>query len=224
MGEKQRFAAKGSGRRPLNQKIYESLKTSILRGEIEPGTKLNEVQVAKQMNTSTTPVREAFRRLSSEGFVRIEPWKGVVVPKYDADEVLEVFQCREALETLGLELMLRRFREEPSCAKEIDQIEQAVQASHTASLSEFVYLDKEVHDLWIKSSGNHRLMQLLTSLNEVLLHDKGVSAIDEARKNQVVEEHAAILRAIRVLDDEAAKQALHDHLQKCRAYSLSIRG
>ena len=75
------------GRQPLSQKIYESLKQLILEGDIPPGSKLNETQVAERMNTSTTPVREAFRLLASEGLVKIEPWKGVVVQEYSTDEI-----------------------------------------------------------------------------------------------------------------------------------------
>ncbi|MEG1849364.1 MAG: GntR family transcriptional regulator, partial [Oscillospiraceae bacterium] len=58
------------GRQPLNQKVYESLKMSILCGNIAPGVKLSENQVALQMDTSTTPVREAFRMLAAEGLVK----------------------------------------------------------------------------------------------------------------------------------------------------------
>ena len=113
-------------RQPLNQKIYEELKQSILSGMIPPGEKLNESQVAQQMGTSTTPVREAFRLLAAEGFLKIEPWKGAVVQEYSTDEIMEVFQCREVLEALALDLTITKLEQMPSREEEFRRIEQEI--------------------------------------------------------------------------------------------------
>lgn len=214
------------GRAPLSQKIYENLKCLILEGNIPPGTKLNEGQVAQQMNTSTTPVREAFRLLASEGFVRIEPWKGVVVQEYSTDEIQEVFQCRQVLETLALDLTISRLesRSLPSQEEILQQIEQDIKLSEGEdAFSGFVGRNSGIHDFWIKGSGNRRLISLMDSLNDVLLHDRNLSAIDEQRRREIIEEHREILQAVRVLDREGARTALKRHIENGYQYSLKIR-
>lgn len=66
-------------RLPLSEQVYRSLVDSIVDGSIAPGTELREQHLAKQMNVSATPVREAFRRLASDGLVEIIPYHGAVV-------------------------------------------------------------------------------------------------------------------------------------------------
>lgn len=211
------------GRQPLNQQIYESLKQSILLGNLQPGTKLNETQVARQMGTSTTPVREAFRLLAAEGFLKIEPWKGAVVQEYSTDEIMEVFQCREVLETLALELTISRLAGAPDREAALERIGKEIALSEEDALSGFVDRNSGIHDFWIRGSGNHRLMALMDSLSDVLLHDRNVSAMDEDRRREIIQEHRQIFEAVRKLDQEAARAALVRHIQNGYRYSLKIR-
>ena len=211
------------GRQPLNQKIYENLKQLILEGTIPPGTKLNETQVARQMGTSTTPVREAFRLLAAEGFLKIEPWKGAVVQEYSTDEIMEVFRCREVLETLALELTISRLASAPDREEALERIGKEIALSEEDALSGFVDRNSGIHDFWIRGSGNHRLMALMDSLSDVLLHDRNVSAMDEDRRREIIQEHRQIFEAVQKLDQEAARAALVRHIQNGYRYSLKIR-
>ena len=212
------------GRQPLNQQIYESLKQSILLGNLQPGTKLNETQVARQMGTSTTPVREAFRLLAAEGFLKIEPWKGAVVQEYSTDEIMEVFQCREVLETLALELTISRLANAPDREAALERIDKEISLSEGEdAFSGFVDRNSGIHDFWIKGSGNHRLMALMDSLSDVLLHDRNVSAMDEQRRREIIQEHREIFEAVRELDQAKARAALVRHIENGYRYSLRIR-
>lgn len=212
------------GRMPLSQRIYENLKRLILEGGISPGTKLTECQVAKQMDTSTTPVREAFRLLASEGFVKIEPWKGVVVQEYSTLEIQEVFQCRQILEALALDLTISRLENLPEQEEALRRIEEdIVLSAGEDTFSGFVERNSDIHDFWIKGSGNHRLIALIENLNDVLLHDRNISAMDPKRRFEIIEEHREILLAVRALDRERAQAALRRHIDNGYQYSLHIR-
>lgn len=211
------------GRRPLSQQIYETLKLSILEGQLSPGTRLTECQVAEQMGTSATPVREAFRLLASEGFVKIEPWKGVLVQQYSALEIQEVFQCRRVLELLALDLCIARLEQQPRREEVFRQIEEQLALSEEEGADSFVGRNSHLHDFWIKGSGNRRLMLLMENLNDVLLHDRNVSAMDPLRRQEIVEEHRAILAALKELDRAKAQAALQRHIDKGYQYSLRIR-
>jgi Transcriptional regulators len=176
------------------------------------------------MNTSTTPVREAFRLLASEGLVKIEPWKGVVVQEYSTDEILEVFQCRQVLETLALDLTISRMERLPNREEELRRIEEDIALSEGEdAYSGFVGRNSGIHNFWIKGSGNRRLLLLMENLNDVLLHDRNMSAMDEKRREEIIAEHREIFRAVRVLDREGARAALTRHMENGYQYSLKIR-
>ena len=174
--------------------------------------------------TSTTPVREAFRLLAAEGFLKIEPWKGAVVQEYSTDEIMEVFQCREVLETLALELTISRLANAPDREAALERIDKEISLSEGEdAFSGFVDRNSGIHDFWIKGSGNHRLMALMDSLSDVLLHDRNVSAMDEQRRREIIQEHREIFEAVRELDQAKARAALVRHIENGYRYSLRIR-
>ena len=87
---------------PLAVKISHALAARIISGEIEAGARLRQDHIAEEFGASQVPVREAFRRLESQGLVESEPRRGVRVAGFSADEVREVAEMRAALEALAL--------------------------------------------------------------------------------------------------------------------------
>ena len=87
---------------PLNEHVYRTLVELIVNGSFAAGTELKEQHLAKQMNVSATPVREALKRLASEGLVEIIPYRGAVVRTLNQREITEAYACREALEHLAI--------------------------------------------------------------------------------------------------------------------------
>lgn len=201
-------------RQTLNQKVYEALKASILNGDIKPESKLNEVQVAEQLNVSATPVREAFRMLASEGLVEIQPWKGVIVKKYFEDEVFEAYQCREALEVLAVSLAVEKIEE-----NDLFLLESFIESSkNNTNVTQLVQINTKIHDLIIEKSGNRKLISLLKSLNDILLHDRNISAFDSQRRNEIYHEHIELLQALKRKDRKMAEEAMRKHIINGYAY------
>ena len=99
-------------RLPLSEQVYITLKQAILRGDLQPTEKLNEVKIAEQLKVSATPVREAFRKLAKDNLVVIVPWKGVTVKGDTPEEIVALYQCREVMEGLGARLCAERATEE----------------------------------------------------------------------------------------------------------------
>jgi len=199
-------------RQTLHQRVYENLKERILSGQIEPGTKINETEIAQIMNTSTTPVREAFRMLASEGLLKIEPWKGVVVHAHAAHEVLDIYQCRMALESYALTLTMERFlsgSRPETLSMMVDEAIIRTKMEDTSLLAK--WSRSPAHRLWVYNCGNKRLIQLLESLNEmVITNDKNN---DNRTYVDVQEEHIAILEAMKRQDVKTAQQLLLEHLR-----------
>ena len=84
---------------PLKQKAYEYVLNKIMSGKLQPGTRLSEVAMAKEIGISPTPLREAYRQLASEGFVNYVPNSGIFVRDISATETRELYETREAIES-----------------------------------------------------------------------------------------------------------------------------
>ena len=99
-------------KKTLSEKVYDRLKELIMDGELERGTKITETSIAKMFDVSPTPVREAFRKLASDGLIEVASWKGVIVKGIEQKDLLEIYECREALEGMVGKLAVRNITEE----------------------------------------------------------------------------------------------------------------
>ena len=97
--------------RPLREIVYEELKRQILVGEISPGTRMMEVELADVMGVSRTPVREAIRKLEKEGLVSIEPRKGAYASNISIKDMVDVLEVRQGLEEMAAMLAAGRITE-----------------------------------------------------------------------------------------------------------------
>ena len=98
--------------RPLREIVYEELKREILVGEIAPGTRMMEIELAEEMGVSRTPVREAIRKLEKEGLVTIEPRKGAYASDVSIKDMVGVLEVREALEAMATAMAAQKVNEE----------------------------------------------------------------------------------------------------------------
>lgn len=204
-------------RQTLGDKIYESLRHAIIHGDLEPGQRVTERQLAQQMNVSTTPVREAFRRLSALGLITIVPWSGAVIEGISQEDIVQVSQCREVLEGLASRLAAHRMDDDgfERLQALIEQIELETDMVH------FAQVDSEIHELILGYSGNSRLAGMLGSLNEIARLYLDLTEINEARANEMREEYKEILAALRSHDEERSEVAMRNHI--CRSFEFAQR-
>lgn len=199
---------------PLSEKAYRSLMESIVSGALPPGTELREQHVAKQMGISATPVREAFKRLSSDGLIEIIPYRGAVVKKLDQREIAEAYACREALEHLAVEQVIEKITQE-----EIDKLYLMVEEFERAEgVSEIARESQQFDDLIYQLAGNRILKNLLEMLKGVISRDRKYSAGSPERRHEICEEHRAIVDALAKRDVEEAKRAVSNHIHNGRKY------
>ncbi|MFS0689406.1 GntR family transcriptional regulator [Sporosarcina sp. 179-K 8C2 HS] len=200
---------------PLNVMVYENIKRAIVEGDLTPGTRLTEAKVSEQMGVSTTPVREAFRRLSSEGLVKIIPWKGAIVQEFSEQELAEAYICREALEVLAIGLAIDHIDEVG-----IKKLHSLVADSNkaTTSSSEFVEINSEIHNTIVEYPKNNTLANMLGQLSDVIYNNRNISAYSDKRRQEIYQEHLAIVQAIKEQDKEKAKEAMRNHVTNGYAY------
>jgi len=86
----------------LKDRVYQNIKFQIINNNLKPGIRLLEEEIAKAMNISRAPIREAFNRLEKEGFVTIIPRKGAAVSNITTQMIEDIFEIRENLESLAI--------------------------------------------------------------------------------------------------------------------------
>lgn len=196
------------GKSPLTTVVYENIKQAIITNEIAPGTRLTEVSISKQLGVSSTPVREAFRRLESERLVKIIPYRGVVVQQFSTKEIDEVYQCRRSLEVLAIKLAVDTIDD-----KGLMKLQNLVEKSKKEKdFSEYVSINTAIHDIIMSYAGNGTLESLLQQLQDVIYHNRNVSSFSPTRKKEIYEEHLQIIKALEERDKDAAAQAMSDHI------------
>ena len=202
------------GRRPMSQQVYEKLKEAIVKGELLPGTKLTETEVAKRFNVSATPVREAFRRLSSEGFISIEPWKGVRVKALAEQEIIETYQCREALEGYACRLAAKNMD-----LKGIKKMRSILSAgSNDNNVNIVVETDLAFHNVILDYAHNEKLNGILGLFRNMIMHHRHYTAYIDERLKQICKEHNDILNALEQHDEDLSEKTMRLHIKNAFYY------
>jgi DNA-binding GntR family transcriptional regulator len=189
---------------------YRWLKDRILTTPRHEGLFLTEGEVAAAAGTSRTPVREALLRLEAEGFLQRLPKKGAYVPPISDSEVEWVMQARRMLETWCIREVAAS--EPADVAALMDElIDQQRTLIHDPL--DFIDCDRRFHRTFVHAAGNPVLANFYESLRDRQLRS-GVYAVtvSEGRANQVIDEHAAIVEALRTGDAGLTETALTRHL------------
>ncbi len=196
---------------PLRDVVFNTLRQAILKGELEPGERLMEIQLAERLGVSRTPIREAIRKLELEGLVLMIPRKGAEVAKISARSLRDVLEVRRALEELAIELACQRMSEE-----DIDNLQKA-QDDFKAAISEgdamkIAETDEHYHDVIYEGTQNGKLIQMLNNLREQMYRYRLEYIKDEDKRKILILEHERILKAVRERKVADAKEAMREHI------------
>jgi DNA-binding GntR family transcriptional regulator len=196
----------------LWERVYQYLRGEILDGRLEPGTELAEVALAEQLGVSRGPIREAIGRLASEELVTVRPRRGAVVRSLSKEEFLELYQVREALERMAVQLAVPRLTTE--------QLEQlaALNAdmdghARDSDVDAFFEANVAFHALLLEASGNVRLQALYRQLLGQLGRYRVRSLSLRGNLQRSVSEHAAIVNAAKRGNADRASQLMAEHIR-----------
>ncbi|PSL48593.1 GntR family transcriptional regulator [Salsuginibacillus halophilus] len=201
--------------------VYREVKGAVISQDIVPGETLQERQIADTLGVSRTPVREALKRLEFEGWVETIPWKGVVVKEIERQDILEVFQCRYANEGYVAKLIAPTI--EDAHIQDLNRIDQRMrEAAAVVNRQEFINEDRNFHMYLAQLTNNERLIQFLDHLSDQLLR-LGIRAVaEEARMDEALEEHKAIIQALKAKAPETAAQAVEAHIQNTEKVVMNL--
>lgn len=195
---------------PLYLKVYALLKRWILDGRLGPGERLRESTLAAELQVSRTPIRDALRRLEQDRLVVSLPGAAYEVHRPTLQDVDDLFAARAVLESGAARLAATRC---PEAIHEMgDTLVRMAGAYDQCPQPEVLELDMRFHELLVAASGNPVLVELNSHLNIRLRHIRSLSGDILVRQQLVLEQHAAILQALKDRDGAAAEKATHDHI------------
>jgi DNA-binding GntR family transcriptional regulator len=201
-------AVPGSGA----ERAYQHLKQRILSRDYAGGSLLTEGEVADAVGVSRTPVREAMLRLSAEGLLRLYPKRGALVVSVGADEVRDILEARELLETHAVELVLD-VADDTLVEELADLLAEMRRFAAARDVPGFIQSDRDFHRAMVAAGGNDILTKLYDTLRDrQLLMGAVLMRGSPGRISSAVEEHAAILAAVKAGDRTALRAAVMHHL------------
>lgn len=192
-----------SSRKTKNVIIYEKLRQMIIQGKLKPGQRLIMSNLAKTFDSSETPVREAIRRLESEGYVTFTPHAGAMVTLIDDRELSEIYMIRISLEALATRLAGPYITSDDFdwLKKKNNEMEIAIQKNRYESLAG---INREFHFRIYKAAPFPRLYKMIADLWDAFERWPCVFSYVPSRARASIQEHKQILTALETGDIEKA--------------------
>lgn len=198
----------GSGR------VAAYLREAILGGDLRPGMRIRQEEIAERLGASRLPVREALRMLEAEGLIESEPHKGARVPRLTQHEVEVIYRMRERLEPLALVESLPRL--DAADHDRLEEVQRRIEEND--DLEKFLDLDREFHMLTYSGCEIEPLNQNVTRLwNSTQHYRRAYVALGGRNRMWVVNsEHRLILDAVVRRDALDAERYLAGHIRRTR--------
>ncbi|GAL17271.1 GntR family transcriptional regulator [Vibrio maritimus] len=199
---------------------YQKLLQAIRHGELTPGTRVREIEVAEMLGISRTPVRDAIRRLESDGLLIHLPRQGAVIKQLDQKEVIELYEVREVLEGTAARYAARH-------ASEIELAEledfNDIMLSNANDPIKVAEANRLFHQALYRAGNNRYLIDALNSLSNALTLLGGTTLQEGERTQTAYQEHQAIIDAIRQRDGDKAEQAARHHIQQAHRIRMRMQ-
>ena len=222
-----------SSSQTLHERVYISLRDSILSGQFRQGDRLTESKLAKQLQASRTPVREAIRRLQQEKLLTSDATDGVTIVEISLDSAIHLYDCRIALEQLAvtgacllitsaqLKSLEQNLLASETLKEQIDSYETSISDEARYDLKQLA-LNYEFHRLIAESSQNPWLISLLDQLsNQIKLLRFQILQIP-IDVEIIHAEHWQLFNAIQNRDIETAKQSIKKHLELSKERVIQV--
>jgi DNA-binding GntR family transcriptional regulator len=195
----------------LSERLRESIEEEIATGKLLPGSRLDEVELATRFGVSRTPIREALSLLLGEGLVENRPRRGAVVAQITPQRLIEMFEVMAELEAMCARLAARRMSEE-----ELAAVEAAHEACRGAAAARdpdaYFYANERFHYAIYTASHNAFLFEQASVLQRKLRPYRRLQLRVRNRLQRSLEEHQAIVDALRSGDADLAVLSVRNHV------------
>jgi DNA-binding GntR family transcriptional regulator len=192
--------------------IAEQLRAAIMYGVFAPGTQLGEAELAARFAVSRGPLREAMQRLVQQGILRSEPHRGVFVASLTDEDVRDIYLARTAIEVAACRLVLRGDRH--ATADRLAAAHRAMAAAaERGDRAGLAAADMELHQILVDASGSPRLQRMAATLFVEARMCLSALTVKYTAPIDLVDEHAAIIEALRGGDEALLIDLLDEHMK-----------
>lgn len=197
-----------------SQRVADTLRKQILLGELRPGARIMQEEVAASFGSSRLPVREALRILESEGLIVLKANSGAWVSKMDLAECQATYKLRERVEPLTLSESIPNLTSDDFAR--LDEIQREIEANH--DVDHFLSLDRELHLITYSGCVNEQLRTMVRRFWNTTQHYRRAYAhlIDPTGHELINFEHRLIIEAIKRGDPVDAERFLAGHIRRTR--------
>lgn len=210
-----------NGQKNKNKKdeTYAKIKQAIIKCEFSPGQMLTERELCEMFGVSRTPVREALIQLSSEGVVKFSSRRGAIVSKISFEDMVYMFELKEALERMAVRLCVRR--KTPEIVEQLKGcLEEHFQAYQNKDYELSLDKDIQFHMIFIQGAQSP---QIESHSKKIYLQTRRISQItvlDPNYTENFINQHTKIYEAIRDGDEEVAEKAVSNHIVFAKAFKM----
>lgn len=196
------------------------IRSAIQSGRYAPGQRLIESDLMETFNITRGPLREALRRLGTEGIVDLIPNRGAIVKSFSLKELVDLFRIRESVEGLAAGLAAEKMVDPKKYAAFSRAIETIRLDQHLPDVP-FSVENQKIHDLILEFAENEQLSLLMKRLQLPIIRYQIRASVDEAYRNASRLEHDAVIQAILSGCYEQAESAMKAHLRQASERTLA---
>ncbi|WP_375337592.1 GntR family transcriptional regulator [Domibacillus sp. PGB-M46] len=205
----------------LQNQVYEYLHEQIVSGNIPPGQRIVEERISQETGVSRSPIREAIRRLNSDGLVSVSPRGGVRVYRATFSDFKYLYECRLSLEPTAAYYAALRMsdKQRDRLSIIVDEMNLMVEKKDLEKLKS---ISSQFHSLIVEASENPYLVKMMNQLNSLISFYRNAVLNIPLRIEEGAVEHQAIWQAIQTQDGKAAEELMRVHIQRDYQFYTSM--
>jgi DNA-binding GntR family transcriptional regulator len=219
MQTKAQITNNGEQKETKQKWLYEQIKKAIIGNEYLQGAILSERSLCEKYEVSRTPIREALQQLANEGMVEQIVGKGAFVAKIAFEDMIEIFEMREALEREAVKLFI--IKNDAKLAERLQECFKTQRAYEDVDPAKFMDKDMESHLIIAEGAKNKRLLAALTTIYDQIKMMAISAKNDEGLRKMSRGHHQKIMDAVLKRDVQTAEQCIVEHIVEMKNYHIS---
>ncbi|OYY55385.1 MAG: GntR family transcriptional regulator [Polynucleobacter sp. 24-46-87] len=205
----------------LHEATFQKLRALLVEGAIKPGSKLNERELAEQLNVSRTPIREAIRRLAADGLVELIANRGAIAIQLTREDIIHTFDVIATLEGYSGELAAKNISIQ--ALVELEALQYEMMASYARrDLSSYYRLNIQIHNAINQAANNPVLQQLFSQVNARIEALRFRSNQNGVKWEKAVGEHQEMLDALKAHDSARMRKVMMQHVMNKRDVVIQL--
>lgn len=205
--------------RNISEQAYLHIKESLLKSGVYVGQKIYHQELGQKLGISNTPLREALFRLSAEGLLEHQNYKGFSVPAITLEEAQEIYEAREIIEPYLIEKACKQ-----TTGAKINTFYKIIEAYKQLMSEPYhrrrILTDKKFHIKIAKLAGNKTLIRMLNQMYDKLIFKSPIEQISQKRGKEAIKEHTEILKTLESRDGKKASRIMRKHIRAQRDYVI----